>query len=199
MTQQADYDSPWKEILEHYLPEFPAFFFPNIYAEVDWHLGYEFLEQELQQVVRDAETGARRVDKLVKVWRVGGNEFWVLIHLEVQGQKDTDFSERIYIYNYRIFDRFRQKMVSLAVLTDGNRKWRPYRYGYKLWGTEVLLKFASVKLLDYQDRWADLVLDPNPFAIVVMPGCVGTVPLHRLGNEATSQAGRAVLTRSRAI
>lgn len=106
MTQQADYDSPWKEILEHYLPEFPAFFFPNIYAEVDWHLGYEFLEQELQQVVRDAETGARRVDKLVKVWRVGGNEFWVLIHLEVQGQKDTDFSERIYIYNYRIVRSF---------------------------------------------------------------------------------------------
>jgi hypothetical protein len=47
MTEQADYDSPWKEILERYLPEFMAFFYPAIYAEVDWSRGYEFLDQEL--------------------------------------------------------------------------------------------------------------------------------------------------------
>jgi len=84
--QQADYDSPWKEILEQYFPEFTAFFFPAAHAEVNWKLGYEFLDKELQQVVRDAELGRRFADKLVKLWRQDGEEAWVLVHIEVQGQ-----------------------------------------------------------------------------------------------------------------
>ncbi len=28
MTERTDYDSPWKNVLEHYLPDFMAFFFP---------------------------------------------------------------------------------------------------------------------------------------------------------------------------
>ena len=74
----ADYDSPWKEILDLYFAEFMAFFFPEAYADIDWERGYEFLDQELQQVVRDAETGGKRVDKLARVWRKNGEEVWVL-------------------------------------------------------------------------------------------------------------------------
>jgi hypothetical protein len=66
-AQRTDYDSPWKEILELYFPNFLTFFFPDIYVDVDWDRPYEFLDKELQQVVRDAETGGSRVDKLVRV------------------------------------------------------------------------------------------------------------------------------------
>ncbi|HTE20367.1 MAG TPA: hypothetical protein VK689_18540, partial [Armatimonadota bacterium] len=66
-----DYDSPWKEALERYFPPFLAFFFPVAYADIDWSRGYEFLDKELQSVVRDAELGRRLVDKLVRVWRNG--------------------------------------------------------------------------------------------------------------------------------
>ncbi|WP_245969651.1 hypothetical protein [Thiocapsa rosea] len=34
--------------------------------------------------------GRRYVDKLVKVWRLGGEETWVLIHAGVQGEPDPD-------------------------------------------------------------------------------------------------------------
>ena len=83
---QADYDSPWKEAVERYFEEFLAFLFPEVHADVNWEMGYEFLDKELQQVVRDAELGRRLVDKLVKVWSQDGEETWVLVHLEVQGQ-----------------------------------------------------------------------------------------------------------------
>jgi len=63
----TDYDSPWKEILERYFSEFMLFFFPEAHEAIDWTKGYAFLDKELQQVVRDAETGARHVDKLVQV------------------------------------------------------------------------------------------------------------------------------------
>ena len=38
----------------------------------------EFLDQELQQVVRDADPGKQRTDKLVKVLRRDGGEEWVM-------------------------------------------------------------------------------------------------------------------------
>ena len=64
MTQtRSDYDNPWKEVLERYFPEFLALFFPQAHADINWNHEHEFLDKELQQVVRDAELGARRADK----------------------------------------------------------------------------------------------------------------------------------------
>ncbi|MBD1940746.1 Rpn family recombination-promoting nuclease/putative transposase [Coleofasciculus sp. FACHB-712] len=147
---QADYDSPWKEALEIYFTDFMAFFFPQAYADINWSQGYEFLDTELQQVVRDAELGRRRVDKLVKVWRQNGEETWVLIHIEVQSKVDANFAERMYVYNYRLFDRYRRQVASLAVLADEQASWRPQSYGYEIWGARVSLLFPTVKLLDYR-------------------------------------------------
>ena len=53
----SDYDSPWKEMLEGYFPDFMAFFFPEAYEDIDWVRGYESLDKELQQIVRDAALG----------------------------------------------------------------------------------------------------------------------------------------------
>lgn len=89
-TQNDEFDSPWKDVLEAYFPDFIQFFFPNIYDEIDWSRGYDFLDQELQQVVRDAELGKRLADKLVKVWKRDGSETWVLIHAEIQNQEESD-------------------------------------------------------------------------------------------------------------
>ncbi|MEO5374868.1 MAG: cytosolic protein, partial [Alphaproteobacteria bacterium] len=97
-----DYDSPWKEAVERYLPEFLAFFFPKAFAEIDWSKGYEFLDQELMAVAQDAELGRRYVDKLVRVTLLGGGEGWILIHIEVQGTRDGVFPERMFVYNYRL-------------------------------------------------------------------------------------------------
>ncbi|WP_287042364.1 hypothetical protein [Desulfonatronospira sp. MSAO_Bac3] len=58
-----EYDSPWKVALERYFPEFMEFYFPGIFADIDWSSGYDFLDKELQQVTKDAELGRRYVDK----------------------------------------------------------------------------------------------------------------------------------------
>jgi len=163
-----DYDSPWEEVLERYFEDFMAFFFPVAHADIDWSKGYEFLDKELQKVVREAEVGRRWVDKLVKVWRRGGDETWVLTHLEVQGQEETDFPERLFVYHYRLYDRYQPLVASLVVLADERLGWRPGRFGYELWGCGVRFWFPTVKLLDYRDRWAELEASPNPFAVVVM-------------------------------
>ena len=100
----ADYDSPWKEALDAYFEPFVALLFPQVHRQIDWSRGYESLDKEFQQVVRDAEIGRRYVDKLVKVWTADGVECWVLIHVEVQTARDAEFPRRMYVYNYRVFD-----------------------------------------------------------------------------------------------
>lgn len=165
---QTDYDSPWKEALEQYFEPFLALFFPQAHAVIDWNRPPESLDQELQQVVRDAELGRRLADKLFKVWRHGGEEAWVLVHIEVQSQEESGFAERMYVYNYRVFDRYRRPVISLAVLGDERASWRPSTYGYALGGCELSLKFPIVKLLDYEAQWQALQENTNPFAVMVM-------------------------------
>ncbi|NGZ07526.1 MAG: DUF4351 domain-containing protein, partial [Magnetococcales bacterium] len=38
---------------------------------------------------------------LVKVWLLDGHELWVLIHVEIQGNRDSDFAERMFTCQYR--------------------------------------------------------------------------------------------------
>lgn len=95
-----DYDSPWKEALELFFEAFMQFYFPGLCTEIDWSRGFEFLDKELQQVLREAEFGRRHIDKLVKVWLKDGGEQWILIHIEFQGQPQAEFPERMYVYNY---------------------------------------------------------------------------------------------------
>jgi len=165
---QYDSDSPWKVILEEYFPQFMSFFAPQAYQKIDWQKGYEFLDKEFQKIFPQSTTGRRYVDKLVKVYRLDGNEAYVIIHIEVQGDRDKDFEERMYIYNYRLFDYYRTKIMSLAVLTDSNPNWSPNKFEQEIWGCKVTLKFPIIKLLDYGDKWAELEQSTNPFAIVVM-------------------------------
>ena len=87
-----EYDSPWKTILEQYLPDFLAFFLPVAYDNIDWNHQPEFLDQELARIMPEAKATNRRVDKLVKVWRLDGIEYWLLIHIEIQGDREPDFA-----------------------------------------------------------------------------------------------------------
>jgi hypothetical protein len=164
----ADFDSPWKEILDEYFEAFLLFFFPHAHADIDWSRGYEMLDKELQQIMPEAEVGRRWADVLAKVWRRDGNEVWVLVHVEIQSQEEPGFPKRMYVYNYRIHDRYDRPVASFAVLGDERLDWRPSEFRAVLWGCETTFRFPIVKLLDYAKDWAALENNPNPFATVVM-------------------------------
>jgi hypothetical protein len=164
----SEYDSPWKEALDRFLRNFLEFFFPHIAADIAWERGYEVLDKELEQIDRAGEIGNRLADKLFKVWRINGQETWLLIHVEIQAQPDQDFPERMYVYNYRIYDCYRRPVVSLALLGDDRRDWRPTEFGYNVWDCEVRLRFLMKKLLDYSEDLAMLEAHLNPIALIVL-------------------------------
>jgi hypothetical protein len=142
--------------------------FPSIHEQIDWSRGHESLDKEFQAIVREAETGRRYVDKLAKVWTRGGAECWVLVHVEVQTTRDADLPQRMYVYNYRIFDRYNQSVASLAVLADDDPNWRPSEFRQSLFGCETGIRFPTVKLLDFTEKEAELEASDNLFSKVVL-------------------------------
>lgn len=161
-------DSVWKEAIEAYFEDFMKFFFEDIAKDIDFDKGYEFLDKELEKIVKDSEIGKRYADILVKVFLKDGKETWLLIHIEVQGYYEKEFPKRMYIYNYRIFDRYNKEVISLAILTDISDNFRPNRYEIKRWGFRCVFEFPIVKLIDYESKWGELERDKNPFSIIVM-------------------------------
>ena len=162
------YDSPWKEVIERYFPEFMAFYFPDAHAEIDWSKEHVFLDQELRAVVQDAELGKRFVDRLVRVNVLNGGESWIYIHVEVQGTKQAEFAERMFIYNYRLFDRYKRPVASLAVLADENKEWKPASYGFAVLGCRHTLEFPVAKLTDYAEKVDELLESDNAFGLITV-------------------------------
>ncbi len=74
----------------------------------------------------------------------------------------------MFVYNYRIFDRYKRPVASLAVLADSSRAWRPNQFGYELFGCKVDFRFPVIKLVDYQQHFEEIVESRNPFATVVL-------------------------------
>ena len=165
---KADYDSPWKEITRQLFEPFMLFFFPSIHAQIDWSKGYSFQEKEFQKIAYDAETGRRTVDRLVKVRLRGGQRLWLLIHIEIQGKREAQFETRMFMYHYRAFDLHKERILSLAILTDRSPNWRPQQYEHEAFGCRLQFDFPTVKLMDYQDQLGELEQNDNPFALVVL-------------------------------
>ncbi|HEX4947984.1 MAG TPA: DUF4351 domain-containing protein [Blastocatellia bacterium] len=161
-------DNAWKDVLNQFFREFMEFFFTHIAADIDWARGYEFLDKELEQITRDHRIGRRLADKLVKVWLRDGREQWLLIHLEVQGALRRGFAKRIYIYNYRIFDKYDAEVISLALLTDSPRPSQLMTWQVQRWNCDLTFRFPVISLADYETRWDELEASRNPFALAVM-------------------------------
>ncbi|MHC5862817.1 DUF4351 domain-containing protein [Nostoc sp.] len=164
----ANYDESWKEALNEYFESFLSFFFPEIYQLIDWTQPPQPLDKELQQITASSQTESRIADKLYQVWLLNQEQIWILIHVEIQSHYDVSFEKRMFIYHYRAFDLYGNKVLSLAILGDDRPNWRPDCYNYSIGKGEITLKFPTVKLIDYQSRWDELESMSNPFAMITM-------------------------------
>ncbi len=167
-SQQVSQDSAWKDVIEELFEDFLSFFFPRMHRDIDFSRGYSFLDKELQKIMDRDEVGKRYADKLVKVYLKSGPEKWLLLHVEVQGNKEKEFAERIFIYTYRIFNRYNREVISAVILTDPDPTYRPNRYSRERWGFRLEMEFPVVKLIDYRSSRAVLETSNNPFALVVL-------------------------------
>jgi hypothetical protein len=65
-TSPRDYDSPWKEAVDHPLPALVALLPPEVHGEIGWSHDSERLEQDLRKLAPEGGAGKRLADTLVQ-------------------------------------------------------------------------------------------------------------------------------------
>ncbi len=161
-----DYDAYWKEIVTVLFEDCVRFFLPEVGEQIDFDYPPEFLEQELHKLIAD-ETKRGKIynDKLAKVRLKDGSEQWLLIHIEVQSYRETDFAARMFSYFYRIYDKYGPNLTALAIYT-GSERQPPDTFRYELFGTEVIYRFNAFSVRQAVEK--DLLASDNPFSLVIL-------------------------------
>lgn len=163
-----DYDRLWKEIITELFEEFLLFFAPDLYEVVDFSQPPRSREQELYKLSPSSKTKNRRADKLIGLKLKNGKEQWILVHIEVQGDREPDFQMRMFQYFYRALDKFNQKLYAIALFTDDSPTFKPNTYNYHFFGTELVYKYHIYKILEQNEN--ELLQSSNPFALVILAG-----------------------------
>jgi hypothetical protein len=155
MAKPLNHDSPWKVTVEQFTRSLLEVTFPEVAAGIDWSVQLESLEQELHEITPASEIGAKRVDKLLKVRLLNGTDQWLYLHIEVQMHYDPNLPKRLFIYHYRIFDRYGVSPLTLVILGDPSRKWRPTSYHYQSLGCGITFLFLICKTIDFKGKLDD--------------------------------------------
>lgn len=124
-----DFDGKWKILIEALFEEFILFFLPELHSEIDFSSPTKFLKQELTDIAGSSgKQGEMVADNIIEVRFKNGEKQYVLIHIEVHGYENIDFSEKMFRYLCRIYDKhikddkhleegeYRKKITTLAIL-----------------------------------------------------------------------------------
>lgn len=170
-SERAIYASAWNDVIEACFIDIIKYM-PDVYKEIDVELPYEFLNQDFEQIRRDIEMIGEYTSKLVRVWLNQEKEDWILLHLHVQAEYFEDLPGKMFIHSGRIFQHFKQHSLTIVILCDEDKNWRPdeFSHGHEAFGTVLRFRFGNLKLLDfnYNERWQELEKSDNLFANVIM-------------------------------
>ena len=161
---RGKYDILWKGMLERVFDDFLRFVFPDADRRFDMGKGFTYLDKELAELLPHPEEASdtKFVDKLVKVYTRNGKEKYVLVHVEVQGSYDKTFTERMFRYFYRVYDKYDQAILPVAIFTGRGGKRMGNRFHLQDDGMELTYEFNALDIKDFTD--AELSASDNPFA-----------------------------------
>ncbi len=178
VAKTHDFDSAWKSILEAFEVEIVGLLFPELFNDIDWELGTESLDKELQEIQKDIfdKDSSEKIisDKIIKV-RLKNNKSKILfIHVEVQSYSSQEkvFGERMFRYFYRIWDKFKYKqkdvseIVAAAIYTYKGERGKDKRYVYKLPELEEDILVYNFRTIDVEKINFEEISEDNPLKLV---------------------------------
>jgi hypothetical protein len=164
---KADFDTAWKEGLELFLQPFLQICFPRICKQIDWSRRVEFLDKELQDLLRPAK-GRLMVDKLAKARLLNGSKLLVLLHIEVQHHPDKRLPERLFHYNVKLSWKHNMPVATLVILADRSAQWEPTQFLSEILDCRIQFDFPVCKLIKLKENH-ELFHDPNnPAAFLIL-------------------------------
>jgi predicted transposase/invertase (TIGR01784 family) len=160
---QIDHDRLFKELLETFFAEFIELFFPAAARSIDLkHI--QFLQQEIFTDVTAGEK--RKVDILVET-RLKDEPGLILVHVEPQAYEQKNFNERMFIYFSRLYEKYRRKIIPVAVFSYDRVRDEPDRFELGFPFLEVL-NFRFYKLELKKLNWREYIQSDNPVAAALL-------------------------------
>ena len=176
--KKHDYDAAWKTILEAFEKEIVELLFPEIYTKINWDIKSEALDNELLEIQKEifSKEEAEKIisDKIINV-KMKDNESKILfIHVEVQSYSSNEnvFSERMFRYFYRIWDKFRYKyndisdIVGSAIYTYKGAAGKDKRFVYNLPDLHDEIIIYNFRTIDVETLELDSINNENPLKLV---------------------------------
>lgn len=124
----------------------------------------KFLSQEIFTDILAGET--RRVDLLVET-KLRGEESLIIIHVEPQSYQQSAFAERMFIYFSRLYEKYRRKIIPIALFT-----YEPIRMEKNRWTMQFpfldVLRFQFFKVELKNCPWEEYIKQPNPVAAALL-------------------------------
>ena len=158
------FDNSWKGIVTDLFSDCAEMFLPDLFAEMNLGIPPKFLEQELQAAIKDKTF--KIADKIVEVTLISGEKRCVIVHIEFEAKPEPIIGERMFRYYRRIYDTYGNKITALVIYT-GSRVPKVFdHYEENIFGTSLVYRFNTYQVRKQNE--ADLINNPNPFAIVVL-------------------------------
>ena len=140
-----DYDALWKDFISEFLIETVQATMPDLWAAIDWTVPPVFLEQEFINALRGKfkiKDKRKYTDKLVRLRLLTGEDHYILFHVEVQNQLESDFSRRMFIYKSLGFLRYNtEKFTALAIFIGKPPGDEHKMYQHEEFGTKTTYKY----------------------------------------------------------
>lgn len=142
---------------------FIQLFFPEASQAIDFtHI--KFLQQE---VFTDVTAGEKHMVDILVEARLKEEPGLILVNVEPQSYIKKDFHERMFIYFSRLYEKYRRKILPIAVFSY--EQWRDEPDSFKL-GFHFLevLRFSFYKLELKKLSWREYIHSDNPVAAALL-------------------------------
>ncbi|MBA2878606.1 hypothetical protein HNR63_001676 [Anoxybacillus kamchatkensis] len=159
----VDHDRLFKELITTFFEEFLLLFFPHVHEHIDFqHMS--FLSEEL---FTDVPAGEKyRVGLLVQT-NLKGEDSFIIVHIENQSYVQPLFPERMFIYFSRLFEKYRKRMLPIAVFSYDSLRNEPSSFTLQFPFFDVLqFRFLTVELR--KQNWRDYIRHDNPIAAALL-------------------------------
>ncbi|NNU90051.1 Rpn family recombination-promoting nuclease/putative transposase [Anoxybacillus sp. CHMUD] len=159
-----DHDRLFKELITTFFEEFLLLFFPHVHEHIDFQ-HVSFLSEEL---FTDVTAGEKyRVDLLVET-KLKGEDSLIIVHIENQSYVQPSFPERMFIYFSRLFEKYRKRMLPIAVFSYDSLRHESSSFTTLQFPFFDVLQFRFLTVELRKQNWRDYIRHDTPIAAALL-------------------------------
>ncbi|WP_440897080.1 Rpn family recombination-promoting nuclease/putative transposase [Amphibacillus sp. Q70] len=107
------HDQLYKELIHTFFREFLEAFFPDVHENINFQR-MKPLSEEVFTNLLDGDT--RRLDIVIET-TLKDTDVVIIVHIEPQSYKQSDFNERMYHYFSLLYNKYQKPIIPLAVFS----------------------------------------------------------------------------------